>query len=86
MQLFMAFHGTDIIAIKQPINLLPAQGHDFITTLWPLEFFLRQAFVIQHKTVILPKEAFDFIASFIGEGIQVTGKRIVPQLTFNNGT
>ena len=40
MQLFMTFHGTDIIAVKQPINLLPGECYQLILWLWPLEFFL----------------------------------------------
>ena len=82
----MAFHSTDIIAIKQPVYLLPRQRYDLIITLWLLEFFLWQALVIQHKTVILPEQAFDFIAPFIGERIKVSGKRVMAQLTFNDGT
>ena len=61
MQLFMAFHGTDIVAIEQPIHLLTGECYNVIFALGPLEFFLGQRLVIQHETIVLPKQAFDFV-------------------------
>ncbi len=85
MQLFMPFHQADIIAIQQPINLLPRQRHQFIIRAWPAEFLFGQAFVIEHKSVVFPVQQFNLIASAIGKGVQTTLKRVVPQLLFDNG-
>jgi hypothetical protein len=81
----MAFHGTNIKAVKQPIYLLAVKRHDLFFMLGPNKFIFLKAFVIQHEAVVFPEQAFNFIASFIGEYIQVTSKRIVTQLTFYNG-
>ena len=85
MQLFMAFHGHNIQPVKQPIYLLAVKRHDLFLVLGPDEFIFLQAFVIQHETVVFPKQTLDFIAPFIGEHIQVTRKGVMPQLTFYNG-
>ncbi len=81
----MTFHGPDIQTIKQPVYLLAIKGEQLVLRFRPDEFIFFQAFVIQHKTVVLPKQAFNFGASFIGKRVQVSGKRIMTQLTFNNG-
>ena len=81
----MAFHGVNIIAIKQPVYLLPGECHDLVSRLWPFEFFLFKTLVIEHKAVVLPEQTFDFISAFVGEGVEVTGKGVVTQLALNNG-
>ena len=81
----MAFHGVNIIAIEQPVYLLPGECDHLVSRLWPLEFLLFKALVIEDKAVVFPEQAFDFVTLFIGEGIELAGKRVVSQLTLNNG-
>tara|TARA_R110001583_G_scaffold160368_1_gene312257 strand:- start:101 stop:457 length:357 start_codon:yes stop_codon:yes gene_type:complete len=85
MQFFMACHQRNIVAIKQPVNLLTGQGNNVFTTPRPAKLLFGQGFVIQHKTVIFPQQAFDFITPPIGEGIQATVKGIMPQFLLDDG-
>ena len=48
-----------------------------------MESFLGKCLVIQHKSVVLPKKAFDFIALSVGEHVQRPTERIVAQLVFD---
>lgn len=51
MQRFMSAHLGDVIAIQQPIDLLPGHRQDSFIVLRPLELFFDQHFVIEHKTI-----------------------------------
>jgi hypothetical protein len=82
----MRFHGTDIIPVQQPVYLLTGDIHEFIFPFGPFEFFFRQAFVIQHKSGIIPEQTLDFVSPAIGECVQVSSKRVMTQLAFNNST
>ena len=62
MQLFVPLHQTDVVAIEQPVDLLPGQRHHRILRSRPAEFLLRQAFVIQHEAVVFPEQQLDLVA------------------------
>lgn len=76
----MPLHQGDIVAIKQPVYLLASEDDQLISALWPFKFLFGKRFVVKHKAVVLPEEALDFIALFIGENVQLTAKRIVAEL------
>ena len=86
MQRFMAMHLCDIAAIQQPIDLLPSDCENVFIMLGPVEFFLRQGLVIEHKTIALPEQTLDLIALPIDENIELAIKRIMVKLQFNNST
>lgn len=61
----MPFHQGDIIPIEQPIYLLTSEGNEFIGALWPLELFFSERLIVEHEAVVLPEQAFDFVALFV---------------------
>ena len=67
----MAVNLGDIIAIQQPIDLLPGHRQNSLIVLGPVEFFFGQGFVIKHKTIALPEQPFDFITLAIDEDIDL---------------
>jgi hypothetical protein len=84
MQFFMTFHGRDIKPIKQPVYLLSRYRQRIIFTFRPFKLFFRECLVIKNKTIVFPKQAFDFVSLFVSKGIQAASKRIMAQLTFDN--
>ena len=53
--------------------------------LGPLEFFFRQGFVIEHKTIALPEQTLDLIALPIDKNIELAIKGIMAKLQLNYG-
>ena len=85
MQLFVSLHQADVIAVQQPVDLLAAQRHEFITRPWPAEFLFGQALVVEHKTIVFPEQALDLVPLAVGEGIEAAVKGVVAQFLFNDG-
>ena len=85
MQLFMPSHQADVITVEQPVDLLAGQWHQFITSARPTKFFFCQAFVIQHKPIVLPVQALDLVPPPIGKSIQAPIKWVMSQFLLDNG-
>lgn len=69
MQLFMPFHQADVVTVEQPVDLLTGQCHHLFVWSWPAEFFLRQALVVEHETIVFPVQALAFVAPTVGESV-----------------
>ncbi len=80
----MRFEAHYIVAIEQPVQLLPAQGND--TSLGfagPFETGFLQALLPQTKTTSLPVQNLHLVAPAVTEHKQMLGERIVFQCLFN---
>src|SRR5690554_5871905 len=76
----MALHQSDVVAIQQLVDLLAGQREYILRGTGPLELFLGQCLVIQHKAVVLPHQTFDPVALPIGEGVERPSEGTMPQL------
>ncbi len=86
MQLFVPFHSTEVIAVEQPVDLLPRQRNQLLFTTRPVELLLGQALVIEHEPVVFPIQELDLVPPPVGEGIQRPFERVVAQLLFDDGS
>jgi len=75
----MAPQQTDVVAVQQPVDLLAGQRHQVIGRPRPFELFLGQGFVIEHKAVVFPHQAFDLVPLPVGEGVEGPGEGAVAQ-------
>jgi hypothetical protein len=81
----VCFQLANIIPIEQPINLLTAERDQILIALWPVKLILRKAFVIEHKTIVLPEQTLDFVTPSVAKRIEPTIEDIVRQLHFDYG-
>ena len=80
----MRLHAHYIIAIQQPVQLLPGQGDHLIVNLpRPFEASSFQTLLPQAKAVALPVQDLDLVALAVAEHKQLLGKRIVLQGLFD---
>ncbi len=84
MQLSVAFHGPEVIAVEQPVDLLPRQRNQLLFTTRPVELLLGQALVIEHEPVVFPIQELDLVPPPVGEGIQRPLKGVVAQLLLDD--
>ncbi len=78
MQLSVAFHGPEVIAVEQPVDLLPRQRNQLLFTTRPVELLLGQALVIEHEAIVFPIQQLDLVPPPVGEGIQRPSKGLWP--------
>ena len=80
----MRFQAANIIAIQQPVQLLPCQRHDNLGILfWPEETLLFQALLPQAKAITLPIQNLDAGTLPVAEHEQGFGKGVLLQLALD---
>jgi len=80
----MRLIAPQVKTIEQPVELFTVQCEGWgINAGWPLEALLLQAFVPQHKAILLPQQDFDLVTTAIDKHVQCDIEGVQPQGLFH---